>query len=369
MDRKYQLEFCQHCENRGFSRDKGIICNLTGDVALFEEDCEDFIGDRSKLPAIIRKVRVENEPAGMEPITFPPKPEEKIQEQSINRSLLSMGFFILTFYLVFKWELEYILVLAGVLLIHELGHFLAMRIYKYSDLGIFFVPLVGAFATGTKETISQKQSVIILFAGSLPGVIIGMILYYFAIQHDSEFLLKTADIFVFLNLFNLLPLLPLDGGRIIKVLFFENNTLINKVFIGISIAVMSYYSISTESYVLLIIPFFLFMQFGNLEFVKRTTDALKLKAIETDKSFTELSDKEYWLIREEIGNQAKYYRRFITPGVYRPDKNEQKLIEQVKAIIQKKSINDLGTGRRILIILIWILSFVLPLGFIAYFQL
>jgi Zn-dependent protease len=38
-----------------------------------------------------------------------------------------------------------------VLLIHELGHFLAMKAFGYKNLNIIFTPPFGAVATGTKE--------------------------------------------------------------------------------------------------------------------------------------------------------------------------------------------------------------------------
>jgi len=191
---------------------------------------------------------------------YPPKPIEETKKQSLNQSLISMGLFVAAFHLIFNWEITYILVLAGVILIHEIGHFLAMRFFKYNDLAIFFVPLIGAFTSGQKNTISQKQDVIILLSGPIPGIIIGLIFYYYGLQESNEFLLRVSNIFIFLNLFNLIPIMPLDGGRIIKSMFFENKEIIRKIFIFISIALLTYISITTQSYFLLIIPFFLFIQ-------------------------------------------------------------------------------------------------------------
>lgn len=176
-----------------------------------EEDIEPDITAESKVTSTIENVSSVEETQN--PIDenlesfngFPPKPEEEVKKQSITRSLLSLGLFVGAFYLIFRWDITYILVLAGVILIHELGHYVAMRIFKYKELGIFFVPMIGAFATGSKENISQKQQVIILFSGPLPGVIIGSILYYFGLRDESEFIMRTANIFILLNLFNLLP--------------------------------------------------------------------------------------------------------------------------------------------------------------------
>ncbi len=49
MNRKYHLEFCKKCVNQKFDRNQGVICNLTNQKADFEENCENFIVDESKV--------------------------------------------------------------------------------------------------------------------------------------------------------------------------------------------------------------------------------------------------------------------------------------------------------------------------------
>ncbi len=292
--------------------------------------------------------------------SFPPKPKDETQRQSLNRSLISIVLFVVIFYLIFKWDIVYILVLAGVILIHEIGHYLAMRIFKYKDLSIFFVPLIGAFASGNKDTISQKQRVFILLSGPVPGIIIGLILYYYGLRDTNEFLSKTSNIFILINLFNLLPIIPLDGGRLIQNMFFDSNEVINKIFIFLSIAVLTYFSISTKSYFLLIIPFLLLMQLNSLAQRKKVKDAITKKGIDINKSFENLTNEEYWSIRDEIAINISYYNKFISPKVYSISDKENQIIKLVKTFVQKKPIKDLKVGGKILITLFWILTFIIP---------
>jgi stage IV sporulation protein FB len=298
-------------------------------------------------------------------ISFPQKPQDESAQPYIGRSIISIIIFIGAFYLIFKWEITYVLILACVILIHELGHYVAMRIFKYKDLSIFFVPLVGAFASGSKERISQRQDVIILLAGPVPGIIIGVVLYYFGLRDQSEFLIRTSNILILINLFNLLPIMPLDGGRVIKSLFFESSQIINMIFIFLSIAVLVYISISSESYFLLIIPFFLVMQLSNQSQAKKVKQSLKEKGIDTDKSWDELSDRDYWLIRGEIISHSKLYSRDISPDEYNVSEKEAQIIKLVKNIIRKKPEKDLGIGGKILITFFWLLMFIVPMVIIA----
>ena len=107
--------------------------------------------------------------------SFPPKPVLPAQQPpSLNRSLLSLGLFMVLFLLIFEMDLRFLLVLVGVLVIHEMGHFIAMRHFGYKDVHMFFIPLIGAYVTGEKEEISQRQRCIVILAGPLPGILFGV---------------------------------------------------------------------------------------------------------------------------------------------------------------------------------------------------
>ncbi|MCB0843237.1 MAG: site-2 protease family protein [Bacteroidetes bacterium] len=324
-------------------------------AARWELEKRGIISDDKQPPV---KEELENS----ETIIFPPKPAENSQERSFSRSLLSLALFIVAFYFMFKWDFTSIFILVGVLLIHEAGHLLAMKYFDYKELSMFFVPLVGALAMGSKDQISQKQSIIISMAGPVPGIILGIITYLLFIQTESAFLEETAYIFIVLNLFNLLPVMPLDGGRVLKTTFFEKNDMLSKIFIILSIALLSYYFFSIESYFLLIIPAFLFLQFMGQSSFKRIREDMAEKNFDVNKSYNELTDEEYWRMREEIGVNGSSYSNYIIPNHYEVSEKEPKIIQFIKSILYKKPIMDLGIGGKMLVVTIWVLSFLVPLG-------
>src|SRR5688500_19830208 len=122
-------------------------------------------------------------------------------------SITSLAVYLALGYVLFRqWEI--LLLITAIVMIHEFGHFFAMKYFRYSDLGIFFIPLLGAYVSGTKREVSQKQSAIILLAGPLPGIILGIILYL-ADQNSSGMYLfdisvsRIALLLIILNLINL----------------------------------------------------------------------------------------------------------------------------------------------------------------------
>jgi len=120
-------------------------------------------------------------------------------------------------------HLQFLLIIIGVIFLHEAGHFLAMKCFGYQDKSIFFIPFFGAAATGHKEEATLTEKVWVLLAGPLPGLVMGIGLAI-AIYGKSEFpvwLAAASGLLIGINLFNLLPIYPLDGGKVADLLLFS----------------------------------------------------------------------------------------------------------------------------------------------------
>ena len=85
---------------------------------------------------------------------YPPKPEPENKKSNIwVRSITSLALYLLIGYYFFSANWILVLILTGIVIFHELGHFLAMKIYDYKELGIFFIPLLGAYASGNQDAV------------------------------------------------------------------------------------------------------------------------------------------------------------------------------------------------------------------------
>lgn len=299
---------------------------------------------------------------------FPPKPTIEEKKNSINKSIISLISFVVLFMIFFRWEFKFIAILVLVILIHEIGHYAAMRLYKFRDLSIFFIPLIGAFAKGEKEDITQRQNVIISLSGPIPGILIGCLLMYYAIDSSNDFLTRVANLFIFINIFNLIPIMPLDGGRIIKALFIENNLKINIVFHWISIAALCFIALSSESYFLLVIPLLLYNQLRFQSQIISLRKNLYDKDISLNKNYSDLTDREYWLIRDEIAQNIKGFDRLIDKKRYVAVPAEKRVINTVKQIIEKRPIKDLKFIGKSLILLTWLLFLIVPYLYVLVLQ-
>jgi Zn-dependent protease len=116
-------------------------------------------------------------------------------------------------------SLTHLLILAGVLAFHEAGHAVAMRGFGYSDVRVFFIPFFGAATSGRRNAGPAWREGIVLLLGPVPGIVLGVALAVAAGDRSSA-LGYAASTLVMVNGFNLLPVLPLDGGRLFELVIF-----------------------------------------------------------------------------------------------------------------------------------------------------
>jgi Zn-dependent protease len=104
------------------------------------------------------------------------------------------------------------------LFVHEAGHYMAAR-QRGLDVSLpTFVPFVGAWIQLKELPHDAETEAYVGLAGPFVGTV-GALACYFAARHvDSNLLLALSYSGFFLNLFNLIPLSPFDGGRITAVL-------------------------------------------------------------------------------------------------------------------------------------------------------
>lgn len=133
---------------------------------------------------------------------------------------LSMVAGVVAFGLAFSWEI--LPVLLGVLLFHEFGHALAMLATGHRNVQVLVIPLLGAVAAGRKDDAGPWTRLLVLLAGPLPGLVVAVICLHAATGDaaSNPLLLQVGMVALVLNLFNLLPITPLDGGQIVETFLF-----------------------------------------------------------------------------------------------------------------------------------------------------
>lgn len=115
------------------------------------------------------------------------------------------------------WGWRFVAGFLGLLLMHELGHAIAAWQRGLSASAPVFIPFVGAMIAVKDQPRDVETEAYVAIGGPFLGTIATLCVYGLALAYDSTLMLAVAYSGFFLNLVNLLPVSPLDGGRITAI--------------------------------------------------------------------------------------------------------------------------------------------------------
>lgn len=296
---------------------------------------------------------------------YPQKPVLSENKESGNwiKTLLSIALFIGTFLLVFEEQISFVLLLVLVLLIHELGHFIFMKLFRYENVKMLFVPLMGAFVQGKKKKYSQVESLLVVGAGPFPGMILGVLfLYLSSVYHETNFFLLSI-LFLALNSINLLPLDPLDGGQLFKLLLRKNSDLFLLIFSFSSSMILIALGLYLENWYLTGFGFLMGFRVRNMQRNYIIRKCLREENINFTKDYNELTNQEYAQIREVILDNSKSLKKF--KEMDEGDDADRLVAQEVNSILITPMQMNAPWWLKFFVILLWIASFVVPVFLIA----
>ncbi len=117
---------------------------------------------------------------------------------------------------------QFAIALIGIMVFHEYGHLWAMKRSGLKTKGMYLIPFVGGIALGERAK-THWQDVFIALMGPSFGLLMTVVFYVLYLFTGNHFAGLVASIGALVNLFNLLPILPLDGGHAFQSLAQSGN--------------------------------------------------------------------------------------------------------------------------------------------------
>jgi Zn-dependent protease len=108
--------------------------------------------------------------------------------------------------------------LVVLLFVHEMGHVFEAKRQGLPVSAPLFIPFMGALISLKQMPHNAWREARLAIAGPLLGSAGALAIYLAGVAWDSRQLKALAFLGFFINLFNLLPVIPLDGGRITAAL-------------------------------------------------------------------------------------------------------------------------------------------------------
>ena len=295
---------------------------------------------------------------------YPQKPLiEKVKiESNWGLTFFSLVLFVGTFLFLFKDQLRFVLFLILVLSVHEFGHFLFMKLFKYENVRMLFIPLMGAFVQGSKEKYSQKESFLVISAGPFPGIWIGSAILIAASIFQEEWMLELSFLFLFLNVVNLIPIDPLDGGQLFKLFVNKNRDLFLMLFALISSLLMIFVGWMIDSYIILAFGFLMGFKVRGFQRNFHLRKVLDEKQIKYESTYDELSNEEYAKIKEVLIDETPALKKYLSLS---EENNDDFMASHVNAALLAPVLKDAGMGMKIFVVILWLLSLSLPVYLLA----
>ncbi len=303
---------------------------------------------------------------------YPEKPEliEKVSKKNTRNTIFSLLLFIITFSMIGSSDYTFIFYLVSVLVIHELGHFLFMKKFGYTNVKMLFIPLMGAFVEGKKEEYHQKESLIVLLAGPIPGIILGLFLLYFGVEWKLEWMNDLAFLFLFLNILNLLPLDPLDGGQILKLLINKSPELFQLIFSFISSLIMIGIGWYYELWLLVIFGFIMGLRVRTVQKNYLIHKELNKEKIDYNTNYKHLTNKDFAKIKQFVLDFTPALRKYM--GQIDDETLNPIIADQVNNILVTPLKKNASLLFKTIVLIIWLSAFISPfilinhLGFLKF---
>ena len=291
---------------------------------------------------------------------YPEKPflEKELVKSNWGLTILSMVIFVLSLLLIFSDKIDFIFYLILVLFLHEMGHFLFMKFFKYENVRMLFIPLMGAFVQGSKPKYSQRESLLVVFFGPFPGILIGCLTVILAAVYKNYSALTLGFVFIFLNTINLLPVDPLDGGQLFKLLVHRQRDLFLMIFALASSLLMIVVGWVIQDYLVIVFGFIMGVRVRGMQknyAIRSKLDDLDVNYLCT---YDELTNRDYATIKNVLIDNSTTLKKYME---YSDEDSNPLIAGQVSAILISPISKDASLFFKVMIIFFWLFSLIAPI--------
>jgi Zn-dependent protease len=291
---------------------------------------------------------------------YPEKPQlqKQVVRSNWGLTVFTIVLFIAVFLSLYSDRADFVFFLVLVLLVHEFGHFSMMKRFNYENVRMLFIPLMGAFVQGSKERYSQTESLLVVVFGPFPGIILGSIGLYLSGVYQMDWLLLLSFIFIFVNAINLLPIDPLDGGQILKLIVIRQRDLYLMIFALISSLTLIVVGFLMEDWLVAGFGFLMGIRVRAMQKnyqLRKELNELNVNYIST---YEELSNRDYHMIKQVLIKDKPMLAELDEFSI---EEGNTILASHVSELLIAPIHKDLGVVGKITLFISWILLFAIPI--------
>ena len=138
----------------------------------------------------------------------------KFGKIGLTAGTMALSIWVYSLYYGWPFALGFVLLI----FLHEMGHFLAARQRGLNVGAPTFIPFFGAWVALKDTPMNAETEAYVGLAGPVAGTIASVACFALGLAVHSSLLIALSYSGLFLNLLNLVPVSPFDGGRVTAVL-------------------------------------------------------------------------------------------------------------------------------------------------------
>lgn len=240
------------------------------------------------------------------------------------QTLVSMIIYLGTYALLYGWK--FAVALVYLLFVHEYGHLYAAKKLKLPTTPAVFIPFMGALIGMKERPKNAKDEAYVAYMGPLFGLLAFLPAIPLYILTEEPFWAFVIVLGSLINLFNLIPLSPLDGGRIVAG--------ISTKLWGVGLVLLFAFSIWAKSVLSFIILFFGIYQWFQIRKEQKNVNTDQLRV----KDYQEMLSSLKNIAATSTYEHLQYFAQSLNQNV----KDEKKLQETLEILdeIDEEDLTD-----------------------------
>lgn len=220
-----------------------------------------------------------------------------------------MLIFLGTYAALYGWK--FAVALVYLIFVHECGHLYAARKLNIPTSPAIFIPFMGAVVGTKKQPKNAKEEAFIAYMGPLFGLLAflpAVPLYMFTKDSFWALVIVLGSI---LNLFNLIPITPLDGGRIVSA--------ISTKLWGLGLILLLVFAIWSQSFLAFVMMFLGLFQWSSIRKIQKNISDDRKRVIEYQEMLASLKN----IAETSTYEHLQYFAKSLEKNL----KEERELLE------------------------------------------
>jgi membrane-associated protease RseP (regulator of RpoE activity) len=197
----------------------------------------------------------------------------------------------------------------------------------------------------------------VVSAGPFPGLYIGIVLLILSSVYKLDWLVELSFLFLFLNIINLLPIDPLDGGQLFKLMVNRKRDLFLLIFALLSSLTLIGFGFLINSWLMVVFGFFMAIKIRSIQrnyIIRKKLDEQNVNYVST---YEELPNRSYALIRDVVVDETPALKKYLEIS---EESNDDVLASHVNSVLIAPITYDVSKIVKFFFVVFWIFSISLP---------